>query len=76
MATFLITAIVIMLALGLVGYVSGRRPDHTSHNGHMLSLLPGDIKYESPSGRFRFYFPITTSIVISIILTLVLWLFS
>ena len=42
----------------------------------MLSLLPGDIKYESPSGRFRFYFPITTSIVISIILTLVLWLLS
>jgi len=42
----------------------------------MLSLLPGDIKHESPSGNFRFYFPITTSIVISIVLTLVLWLFS
>jgi hypothetical protein len=42
----------------------------------MLSLLPGDIKYESPRGNFRFYFPITTSIVISIVLTLVLWLFS
>ena len=76
MATFLITAIVIMLALGLVGCLSGRRSDHMSPDGHMLSLLPGDIKYESPSGRFRFYFPITTSIVISILLTLVLWLFS
>jgi len=76
MATFLITAIVIMLALGLVSYVSSKRTNHTGHNGHMLSLLPGDIKYESPSGRFRFYFPITTSIVISIVLTLVLWLFS
>ena len=39
-----------------------------------LSLLPGDIKYESPGGRFVFYFPITTSIVVSIILTLVLYL--
>ena len=39
-----------------------------------LSLLPGDIKYESPRGGFTFYFPITTSIVISIILTLVLYL--
>ena len=76
MATFLITAIVIMLALCLVSYVSSKRTNHTGHNGHMLSLLPGDIKYESPSGRFRFYFPITTSIVISIVLTLVLWLFS
>jgi hypothetical protein len=76
MATFLITAIVIILALGLVGYLSGRRSDQMSPDVHMLSLLPGDIKYESPSGRFRFYFPITTSIVISILLTLVLWLFS
>ena len=74
MATFLITAAVIMLTLGLVSYFSSKganKPD-----GHMLSLLPGDIKYESPSGNFRFYFPITTSIVISIVLTLVLWLFS
>ena len=76
MATFLITATVIMLVLGLVGYLSGRRSDHMSPDGQMLSLLPGDIKYESPSGRFRFYFPITTSIVISIVLTLVLWLFT
>ena len=76
MAAFLITAIVIMLALCLVSYVSSKRTNHTRHNGHMLSLLPGDIKYESPSGRFRFYFPITTSIVISIVLTLVLWLFT
>ena len=76
MATFLITAIVIMPALGLVGHLSSRRSNHTSPDGHTLSLLPGDIKYESPSGRFHFYFPITTSIVISIVLTLVLWLFS
>ena len=39
----------------------------------MLTLLPGDISYQSTSGKFRFYFPITTSIVISIILTLVLY---
>src|SRR6476660_4943059 len=76
MATFLITAAVIMLTLGLVSYISGKRVDHPPSGVHMLSLLPGDIKYESPSGNFRFYFPITTSIVISIVLTLVLWLFS
>jgi hypothetical protein len=76
MTTFLITAIVIMLALGLMSYMSSKRTNHMGHDGHMLSLLPGDIKYESPSGNFRFYFPITTSIVISIVLTLVLWLFS
>ena len=76
MATFLITAAVIMLTLGLVSFISGKRVDDPPSGAHMLSLLPGDIKYESPSGNFRFYFPITTSIVISIVLTLVLWLFS
>ena len=76
MATFLITAAVIMLTLGLVSYFSSKRTDQPPRDGQMLSLLPGDIKYESPSGNFRFYFPITTSIVISIVLTLVLWLFS
>jgi len=76
MATFLITAAVIMLTLGLVSYFSSTRANQPPHGGHVLSLLPGDIKYESPSGNFRFYFPVTTSILISIVLTLVLWLLS
>ena len=33
--------------------------------------LPGDIVIEKEN--FRFYFPITTSIIISIILSLILW---
>ena len=73
MTTFLLTIVIIMLALGLVSYVSSKRSGHTSEQGAALSLLPGDIKYESPSGNFIFYFPITTSIVISIILTLILY---
>lgn len=44
--------------------------------GNKLSLLPGDIKYKSPSGKFQFYFPLTTSIILSIVLTLVFWLFD
>jgi hypothetical protein len=72
MTTFLITALVTVLMLGLVSYVSSKRTNPPGHQGNMLSLLPGDIKYESPNGKFSFYFPITTSIVISIVLTLVL----
>ena len=34
--------------------------------------LPGDIVIEREN--FRFYFPITTMIVISIVLSLILWL--
>ena len=38
-----------------------------------LGRLPGDIVIERDN--FRFYLPITTSILISVLLTLILWLF-
>lgn len=39
-----------------------------------LGRLPGDIAYKGKS--FTFYFPIVTSLVLSAVLTLVLWLVS
>jgi uncharacterized protein YybS (DUF2232 family) len=38
-----------------------------------LGRLPGDIHYSK--GDFSFHFPIVTCLLISIILTLLLWLF-
>jgi hypothetical protein len=38
-----------------------------------LGKLPGDISYSN--GNFRFYFPLATSIILSIILTIVANLF-
>ncbi len=38
-----------------------------------LGKLPGDIVYRR--GNFSFYFPLMTSIVLSIVLSLLLWLF-
>ncbi len=75
MVTFLLTAATIMLVLGLVSYIASKRSNHATKDASAVSLLPGDIKYESPGGRFVFHFPIVTSIVISIILSLVLYLF-
>ncbi len=37
-----------------------------------LGRLPGDIVIERPNSRF--YFPIVTCIVISVVLSLVMWL--
>jgi hypothetical protein len=74
MVTFLLMTATIMLALGAVSYISSKRSDHRVKETSAVSLLPGDIKYESPGDGFVFYFPITTSIVISIILSLVLYL--
>lgn len=38
-----------------------------------LGRLPGDIVVNRPN--FRFFFPITTSIIISIVVTLLIWIF-
>jgi hypothetical protein len=40
--------------------------------GLRLGRLPGDVAIERQN--FRFYFPLGTSILLSIVLTLVLWL--
>ena len=38
-----------------------------------LGRLPGDINYSK--GNFSFHFPIVTCLVVSVILTLLMWLF-
>lgn len=77
MTNFLLTAIIILLGLGLIGNISQWRADQRGEQqSPALTLLPGDIKYESKGGNFKFYFPITTSILLSLILTLAMRLFS
>lgn len=55
---------VILLILGLAFLVFGRMG---------LGKLPGDIVVRR--GNFTFYFPLVTSIVISVVVSLLLWLF-
>jgi hypothetical protein len=38
-----------------------------------IGRLPGDILYRR--GHFTFYFPLMTSVLLSIILSLIFWLF-
>lgn len=38
-----------------------------------LGRLPGDFHYTK--GNFSFYFPLATSLLISLVLTVVLWVF-
>ncbi|MGO8928099.1 MAG: DUF2905 domain-containing protein [Limisphaerales bacterium] len=38
-----------------------------------LGRLPGDIRYSR--GNFTFYFPLVTCILLSLLLTFLLWLF-
>ena len=63
MSRLLIVLGVVLVSLGLLWPLLARVG---------IGRLPGDIVVER--GNFTFYFPIVTSIVVSVVLTLVLWL--
>jgi hypothetical protein len=75
MYTFLKIFIVVVVALALIDWLADRdrRTDTTIPNAKPgWALLSGDIKYESPNGNVRIYFPIVTAIILSILFTLIL----
>ena len=77
MGTFLKIFIVLVIVLAFIGWLADRRAAANKPNiTPGLSFLPGDIKYQSPNGNVRIYFPIVTSIVLSVLLTLILRFFS
>jgi DUF2905 family protein len=57
---FLIVAGIVLVAIGLL-----------LNLGLPLGRLPGDVSYRR--GNFSFYFPLTTSILASILITLLFW---
>ena len=73
--SFILMAAIITLVFGAIGY-GVDNSTFSKRKDAELSFLPGDIKYESPSGNFRFYFLITTSIVLSLVLSLLLRFFG
>jgi hypothetical protein len=60
----------VLIVLGVAFLLAGLVWPWLSRLG--LGRLPGDIRIESESGGF--YFPIVTCLVISIVLSLILWL--
>ncbi len=56
---------IIIIIFGLILWLGGNKLNWIGH-------LPGDIRIEKEN--LRFYFPITTMIIISIVLSLILWL--
>jgi Protein of unknown function (DUF2905) len=57
---------VLMILVGGVLFLTGKVP--------WLGRLPGDIKVEREN--WSFYFPLGTSLLLSAVLSLILWLFS
>ena len=65
---YLILLGVAIIAIGVLLLLAGRFP------GLRIGRLPGDIYIERDG--WRFYFPLMTSILLSITLSFILWLFS
>jgi len=64
MAKWLITIGVVLVGVGLLWPLLTKLG---------LGHLPGDIKFERKG--FTFYLPLTTSIIVSLAITLILWIF-
>ncbi|MHB8482493.1 MAG: DUF2905 domain-containing protein [Nitrospiria bacterium] len=70
MARNLIVLGLILAGIGLIFLFAEKFPGKIG----WLGKLPGDIYVEKKA--FKFYFPLTTSILISLILSLVFWFFG
>jgi hypothetical protein len=55
---------IVIVAIGVVLLLAGRVP--------WIGRLPGDVHVQR--GNWTFYFPLGTSVLLSLVLTLVLWL--
>jgi len=62
---FLMIAGIILVIVGLIVYFAGNKLSWLGH-------LPGDIRIEKEN--VRIYFPVTTMILISVVLSLILYL--
>jgi len=55
---------IVIVAVGLLMMMAGRIP--------WIGRLPGDIHVQR--GNWTFYFPLATSLLLSLVLTLIFWL--
>ena len=62
---FLVLLGLLIAAVGIIMW--------TGFGKNWFGRLPGDIHYSR--GNFTFYFPIVTCILVSVVLTLLFWLF-
>ncbi len=64
----------LLIVVGVVLVVIGILLGYTNFFSYLrLGRLPGDINIKREN--FRFYFPVTTSILLSLVLTLILYFF-
>ena len=64
----------ILIVVGLLAVVAGLIIQFAPQASSWFGKLPGDIRYEK--GNFKFFFPLTTMILLSVGISLLLKLFG
>ena len=64
----------ILIVVGLIAVVAGLIIQFAPQAFSWFGKLPGDIRYEK--GNFKFFFPLTTMILLSVGISLLLKLFG
>lgn len=62
----------IIILIGLIIIITGILVYFLADKLHWFGKLPGDIRIEREN--FRFYFPITTALILSLVISLVIYL--
>ena len=62
----------ILIILGVIVIIAGIIVYFGGNKLNFLGKLPGDIRVEKEN--FRFYFPVTTIILLSIIVSFIIWI--
>jgi len=63
----------ILIGLGLILIITGAVVILLDKAGLSIGKLPGDIVYQK--GRTTIYLPIATSVLLSLLLTIIFWIF-
>jgi len=62
----------ILIATGAVLIIAGLILCFGGHKMTWIGRLPGDIRIEKEN--LRFYFPVTTMIILSVVVSLIIWI--
>lgn len=62
----------ILIIVGIIAIIAGVIIYFGGNKLNFLGRLPGDIRIEKEN--FRFYFPITTMILLSVVVSVIIWI--
>jgi Protein of unknown function (DUF2905) len=73
LSSFIYGLIASLVAFAVIGWMSDKQAPTNKDLTPGLKLLPGDVSWQNEKGNVKVYFPFTSSIVLSIVFSLVMY---